>query len=117
MKNLKRLIVSLFLIGFLALLGFQLFKISMRPSYQGTAQLDGLSEEVSVYFDSYGIPHIYAQTETDAFKALGYVHAQDRLWQMEVIRRIGAGRLSALFGADLLETDIFAVPSLFGWHQ
>ncbi|MCW1953897.1 MAG: penicillin acylase family protein [Flavobacteriia bacterium] len=105
MKNLKRLIVSLFLIGFLALLGFQLFKISMRPSYQGTAQLDGLSEEVSVYFDGYGIPHIYAQTETDAFKALGYVHAQDRLWQMEVIRRIGAGRLSALFGADLLETD------------
>ncbi|MCG5644288.1 penicillin acylase family protein [Flavobacteriaceae bacterium LSUCC0859] len=105
MKNLKRVLVSLVLIGLLVLLAFQVFKAYMRPQYQGTQSLSGLSEEVRVYFDSYGIPHIYANSEADAFKALGYVHAQDRLWQMEVLRRIGAGRLSELFGADLIETD------------
>ncbi|MEM9650171.1 MAG: penicillin acylase family protein, partial [Bacteroidota bacterium] len=55
----------------------------------------------------YGIPHIYASSEEDAFRALGYVHAQDRLWQMELLRRIAKGKLSEVFGADLLETDKF----------
>ena len=105
MKNLKRLGVSLFLILGLLLLVYQGIKMSLKPNYNGVEKLEGLSEEVQVFFDKYGIPHIYAQNEEDAFKALGYVHAQDRLWQMEVIRRIGAGRLSELFGADLLETD------------
>ena len=101
MKNLKRVLVSLVLIGLLVLLAFQVFKAYMRPQYQGTQSFSGLSEEVRVYFDSYGIPHIYANSEADAFKALGYGHAQDRLWQMEVLRRIGAGRLT---GLDLLKT-------------
>ena len=53
------------------------------------------------------MPHIYAQTSEDLFFAQGYVHAQDRFWQMEFWRRLGAGRLSELFGEDLLETDKF----------
>ena len=70
-----------------------------------------LQEEVTIHYDTYGIPHIYANNEADAFTALGYVHAQDRLWQMELIRRIAPGRLSELFGEKLLETDRFFVAS------
>ncbi len=57
--------------------------------------------------DAAGIPHIFASTDPDAFFALGYVHAQDRLWQMEMHRRIGAGRLSEIFGEKTLKTDQF----------
>ena len=60
-----------------------------------------------VHFDDHGVPHINAQSQKDAYTALGYVHAQDRLWQMELIRRIAPGRLSELFGKDLLDTDVF----------
>jgi len=63
--------------------------------------------EVEVYYDTYGVPHIYAQNEIDARRTLGYVHAQDRLWQMELIRRIAAGRLSEMFGEKLIKTDKF----------
>lgn len=66
-----------------------------------------LSSDVEVYFDTYGVPHIYAQTELDAIRTLGYVHAQDRLWQMELLRRAGAGRLSEIFGEITVETDKF----------
>lgn len=80
---------------------------TLKPTYSGEQKLTGLNGEVEVYYDEYGIPHIYAQSEVDAYMALGYVHAQDRLWQMDVIRRIAPGRLSEIFGTPLLETDIF----------
>lgn len=76
-----------------------------KPVYNGNIQLNNLKEEVNVYFDDIGVPHIYAKNQRDAYVALGYVHAQDRLWQMELIRRISAGRLSEIFGKDMLETD------------
>ena len=71
--------------------------------------MSNLKEEVKVYFDPYGIPHIYAQNETDAFRALGYVHAQDRLWQMELLRRIAPGRLSEVFGTVATKNDRFFI--------
>ncbi|MCK0145240.1 penicillin acylase family protein [Arenibacter sp. F26102] len=77
------------------------------PEYTGTKELDKLTQKVEVYFDTYGIPHIYAKSEEDAFRSLGYVHAQDRLWQMELLRRIGKGGLSEIFGEDMLKTDKF----------
>lgn len=80
---------------------------TLTPKYEGHEQLYNLSDEVRVLFDPYGIPHIYAQNEEDAFRTLGYVHAQDRLWQMEVLRRIGTGRLSEVFGSKMLNTDKF----------
>lgn len=80
---------------------------SLTPTYDGQKELAHLSNEASVYFDTYGIPHIYAENEEDAFRTLGYVHAQDRLWQMEVLRRIGTGRLSEVFGSKMLNTDRF----------
>jgi penicillin G amidase len=73
----------------------------------GDAQLTGILSPVEVVRDSNAIPHIYANTIDDAYAALGYVHAQDRLWQMELNRRLPAGRLSELMGKSTLETDQF----------
>ncbi len=78
-----------------------------QPNYSGELELTHLSDEVTVYFDDIGVPHINAQNQKDAYVALGYVHAQDRLWQMELMRRIAAGRLSEIFGKDLLRVDQF----------
>ena len=78
-----------------------------QPNYSGELELKKISDEVTVYFDDIGVPHINAQNQKDAYVALGYVHAQDRLWQMELMRRIAAGRLSEIFGKDLLRVDQF----------
>ncbi|HEC22225.1 MAG TPA: penicillin acylase family protein [Chloroflexi bacterium] len=77
------------------------------PRTRGTVELQGLTAPVEIYRDRYGVPHIYAQTAEDLFFAQGYVHAQDRYWQMEFWRRIGAGRLSEFFGEATLSSDIF----------
>ncbi len=84
---------------------FDLWRSTSEPS--GTTDLVGLSAPVSVFSDSFGIPHVFAATETDALMALGYLHAADRLWQMEMFRRIAAGRLSEVFGEPGLATDRF----------
>ncbi len=84
-----------------------IFTYTLKPTYEGEKQLHHLSENVEVYYDAYGIPHIYGTSNADAFRALGYVHAQDRLWQMELLRRIATGKLSEVFGKDLLTTDKF----------
>ena len=69
--------------------------------------LGGLKASVEVVIDTYGIPHIYAEHEADAMFALGYVHARDRLWQMDFNRRAAQGKLSEIMGADALEHDVF----------
>ncbi len=107
MKKLKK--VLLIIAGFLllAIIGAFIFMNSLKPDYSGAKALNGLTSEVKVHYDTYGIPHIYAENEEDALRALGYVHAQDRLWQMELLRRVAKGRLSEVFGKDLLKTDKF----------
>ncbi len=77
------------------------------PQAEGTLRLPGLKAEITVLRDTWGIPHIYAASVDDAMFALGFVHAQDRLWQMEMNRRIGAGRLAEVLGPRALETDKF----------
>ncbi len=107
MKKIKKTAkVLLIVLGVLAI-AIALFIYTLKPDYDGEKQLQHLSGEVTVYYDTYGIPHIYGKNENDAFRALGYVHAQDRLWQMELLRRIGSGGLSEVFGPDLLGTDKF----------
>ncbi len=107
MKALKILaLIVLFLIG--VVIGVLLyFKVKLTPSYEGEMNLSGLGSDVEVYYTEHGIPHIYGEKEVDAYRALGYVHAKDRLWQMELLRHVGGGSLSELFGPDLVETDIF----------
>ncbi|MEO7911805.1 MAG: penicillin acylase family protein, partial [Roseiflexaceae bacterium] len=73
----------------------------------GQISLPGLTAPVHILRDRWGVPHIYARTTTDLFVAQGYVHAQDRLWQMELQRRTGLGRLAEVFGPIALDTDRF----------
>ncbi len=107
MKKIKKIGIILMIIVAIAVVSLAIFASTLKPNYNGEQQLSGLNDSVEVYYDSYGIPHIYGKTNLDAFRALGYVHAQDRLWQMELLRRIGRGGLSEVFGKDVLETDKF----------
>ena len=91
----------------LIVVGTWLYSKTYHPNYKGELEINYLSDEVTIYFDEIGVPHINAKNQKDAYIALGYVHAQDRLWQMELIRRIAPVRLSEIFGKDLLETDVF----------
>ena len=75
------------------------------PEIDGVRALPGLAAPVEVIRDAHGVPHIAAESEEDALFALGFVHAQDRMWQMEMNRRIGAGRLSEVVGSAALGTD------------
>jgi len=77
------------------------------PQLEGTVALTGLKAPVEIVRDRNGVPHIYAGSVADAYFGLGFVHAQDRLWQMEMNRRIGSGRLSEALGAATLDTDKF----------
>ena len=107
MKLLKNLLKLLLVFIVVAATAAWLYANSLKPDYEGELALKNLTSEVSVVFDDYGVPHITAQNQKDAYIALGYVHAQDRLWQMELIRRIAPGRLSEILGKDLVKTDAF----------
>jgi penicillin G amidase len=77
------------------------------PVYSGTERLPGLSSEARVWRDSYGVPHIFASSMDDAARALGFLHASERMFQMDVLRRVGQGRMAEIRGADLLPVDKF----------
>ena len=126
--NIRRILVrSILIIAVLALLagtGVVLYfnsylpgKVAARsfPQTEGSLQVAGLNAQVEVYRDSTGIAHIYAGNAHDLFFAQGYVHAQERFWQMDVWRHIGSGTLSEMFGKDQLETDAFL--RTLGWKQ
>ena len=81
------------------------FRTSL-PRIDGAVTVAGLEQPVSIVRDTRGIPHIYAKTEHDAWFAVGYVHAQDRLFQMEMQRRAGQGRLAEVVGAPALKADL-----------
>jgi penicillin amidase len=85
------------------------------PQIDGEIQLSGLDGKVDVYRDSMGIPQIYATTSHDLFFAQGYVHAQERFWQMDFWRHTGSGRLSEMFGSSQVDTDAFL--RTLGWRQ
>ncbi len=99
-------VVSTLLVAVLAVtaIGYHLVTKSF-PKTSGTIKVAGLENEVKIFRDEYGIPHINAQNEHDAFFAIGYTHAQERLWQMELERRVGMGRLSEILGAPALPID------------
>lgn len=78
---------------------------SKLPKINGNIYVHGLKETVEIIRDRWGIPHIYAKNTHDALFAQGYVHAQDRLWQMELNRRVARGKLSEFIGKDGLDTD------------
>jgi penicillin amidase len=103
----------LLLIAVLAV-GFVLVRRPL-PQTSGTLELPGLTGEVEVVRDEQGIPQIYADTTEDLMRAQGFVHAQERFFEMDVRRHATAGRLAELFGEDALETDTYV--RTMGWRQ
>jgi penicillin amidase len=77
------------------------------PQYSGEISFKELGSDVTVYRDERGMPHIYAFNEHDLYFGTGYVMAQERLWQMDLIRRATRGRLSEIFGEEYIQTDLF----------
>src|ERR1700741_1746951 len=96
------------LIVLVATIGLWLwYRQASLPEHEGTLLVHSLSRPVRIVRDDAGVPTITAQTESDALFALGYVHAQERLWQIEFDRRIGQGRIAEIVGAGGLDTDRF----------
>jgi penicillin amidase len=109
MKKVKKVLFVFLSIIVILLVVVVIYSFYQKPKYEGELQLKQIQEKTTVYFDDFGVPHIYANTQKDAMVTLGYVHAQDRLWQMELLRRIVPGRLSEIFGSAALKNDKFFV--------
>ncbi|MFV8376910.1 penicillin acylase family protein [Flavobacterium sp. LB1P62] len=107
MKKFKKILLVLLSLTVTILLALIVYGFYLKPKYEGKVKLKNIQKETTVYFDEFGVPHIYANDSKDAMEALGYVHAQDRLWQMELMRRIAPGRLSEIFGSVALKNDKF----------
>jgi penicillin amidase len=105
MKILKRVGIGLIILIIVVVAAIYIYLQTTKPFYDGELSLTGTTADVEVLYDDYGVPHIYAQNQTDAYFALGYVHAQDRLFQMEMLRRAASGGLSEILGPDLLKVD------------
>jgi penicillin G amidase len=97
--------VVLFFATTLAVFAFLIASRSASKT-DGEEAVTGIAEEIRLYRNDYGIVHIIATTDRDAYFGIGYAHAQDRLWQMDFLRRVGRGRLSELFGRRTIEQDI-----------
>src|SRR5271170_4024765 len=91
----------------LATLGGGYLFYRAMPAYSGAERLPGLTADVRVWRDHFGVPHIFASSMDDAARALGYAHASERMFQMDVLRRVGQGRMAEIRGADLLGVDKF----------
>jgi penicillin amidase len=108
-RRIGRVLASLLIVTLFAALGGLAWLYSMArsvlPQLDGTAKISGLSARVTVSRDGHGVPTIDAASFEDLFFAQGYVTAQDRLWQMDVMRRFAAGEISEILGADFLKHD------------
>lgn len=108
MKKNKTLRIVLYTLAVLVIAGWLFIRNITHgplPDYNQDIQLSGLQAPVEVFRDSFAIPHIYAENEKDLYMAVGYVMAQDRLWQMDLLRRVTTGRLAEILSDDLLEVD------------
>jgi penicillin amidase len=106
-KVLKRSgwVLLILLLGMLFVLIW--YRSASQPQIAGTIHLAGPSAPIDIVRDAEGIPHIYAKSTGDAYFALGFVHAQDRLWQLEMNRRIASGRMAEILGPEAINVDRF----------
>jgi penicillin amidase len=105
MRLLRRVLVGLLLIVLLAALAAWLWLGATVPAQRGAVRMTAIADSVHVAFDSLGIPTITATSESDLYATLGYLHARDRFFQMDLMRRAAEGRLAELFGARAIEAD------------
>lgn len=112
---------AVILLGALAgLAGILVYYLASQslPDYDRTFLIEGPEAEIEIVRDKSAVPHILASNDADAFFGLGFVHAQDRLWQMTLLRRTAQGRLSELFGSETLEIDgLMRALDLYGLSQ
>src|SRR5574341_84497 len=108
LKRLTCAALTVLIVGLAAAAGGYWFLSRSLPQIDGKIAIAGLSAPVSVASDRYGIPVINAKTRSDALRALGYLSARDRLFQMDLMRRKSAGRLAEIFGKAALGSDIRA---------
>ncbi len=110
MKTTKRILFGLLIfIVIVAISGIvliQFIKTAAVPDYNKDFVLYGLKSDVEIIRDEHAIPHVYAENEEDLYRAVGFAMAQDRLWQMDLLRRVTQGRLSEILGKDQVETDL-----------
>ena len=102
---LVRIVTGLVLLGLISILLLYWFFSRSIPPYDETLDVAGLSAPVEIVRDNAGVPHIFGETDHDVYFGLGLAHAQDRLWQMLMLRRTAQGRLSELFGARTVRID------------
>ncbi|MFM1932092.1 MAG: hypothetical protein RL226_1395, partial [Bacteroidota bacterium] len=115
MKWIKRIVILLLAVLVVSLgVGYYIFRKPI-PKYEGSLPMTELTANVDVQFDSYGIPHIHASNSTDGYRVLGYLMASERLFQMEMLRRVGSGRLAEIIGDKGLSADLFFRSS--GLHE
>jgi penicillin amidase len=109
-----RIVGGLAVLSAVAMAGAFLYLRRSLPQVDGTVAVRGVHAPIDIVRDADAIPHVFATNKEDALFGLGYVHAQDRLWQMEFQRRIGFGRLSEIFGAATISQDRFLRTVGFG---
>ncbi|MDA7426574.1 penicillin acylase family protein [Thalassococcus lentus] len=102
---LLRLVSAALVLGVIGVLLTYYLASRSLPDYDKTRAVSGITADIEIIRDNAGIPHVMALSDRDAFFGLGYVHAQDRLWQMTLMRRTAQGRLSEIFGRRTVETD------------
>lgn len=107
--KLKKIITGILILLVLVFAAVWIFLSGIKnravPDYNRDVRINGLTGDVEVFRDSFGIPNVYAENEHDLYLAVGFVMAQDRLWQMDLLRRVTQGRLSEIFGVDMIDAD------------
>ena len=110
-KLFKRIIIIIsiiFMIVGLLSTGIYWYAKSTLPDYSGIYQISGINDTIKIIRDKHAVPHIYADNKNDLAFAMGYVMAEDRLWQMDLFRRVATGQLSEIFGVKTLKADRFS---------
>ena len=101
----RKIFYGISLLALLVIAGGYGFLRTKLPQRSGEIKLSGLKSKVDVVFDKWGIPHIEAANEQDAYRTLGYLNAQDRIFQLELMVRVAHGRLSEMLGEATLDVD------------
>ncbi|MBV1911111.1 MAG: penicillin acylase family protein [Kangiellaceae bacterium] len=101
----KKILIFILLLAVISCAGAFIYLNGKQPVRSGELELSGLTKPVNVKYDHFGVPHLTASNDNDLYRAFGFVHAQDRLFQMEMTRRLAQGRLSEVLGKDTIGVD------------
>jgi penicillin G amidase len=108
MKSLLRFLLFIFIfLSGLAAIGIYWTFFKPLPNYSATLYMNGLEQPVDVHWDPYGVPYLYASNDNDLYFSIGYIHAQERLWQMTLSQLSAEGRFSEFLGEELIDLDIY----------